>query len=91
MYVNCTLIFVIKNGLYISKINNDNEMLVHISFFRYTNLEFKNNIDIILALTTDGLKPVNNIYIIKNIIVIILLHFLPDNLFSIKVIPYYNI
>ena len=91
IYVNCRLILFIKNGLYISKINNDNDILVHISFFRYIILDIRNKMLIILALTTDGLNPVNIMYTFKNNIVMILLYLFPNTLSTIKDIPYYNI
>ena len=46
---------------------------------------------ITLALTTDGLNPVNIMYITKNTIIKILLLLFPNILFSINDNPYYDI
>ena len=91
IYVNCILILHIRNGLYISNINKDIDILVHISFFLCKIFDIKNMILITLALTTDGLNPVNIIYITKNTIIKILLLLFPNILFSINDNPYYDI
>ena len=82
IYEYCNPIFVIKYGLYIRMQNSEKNKKFHVSFLLYIKLDIIVIIPIIIALASDGVKPVSTVYNISTIIVTILPYLFPKILFN---------